>query len=221
MSDYEYKYSEKNTGFKILSTILKPVFKFICNPKIIGKENIPEKGAIVVACNHKHLMDQCMVIISTKRPINYMAKSEYFENKKVAWFFKAAGCIPVHRDRKDENAKSAASEVLSNGGALGIFPEGTRNRTEYLLMDFKFGAVSLAKKNNALLVPVGVSGDYKFRTKNLVARIGEPIDISNLELEEANQKLHNAVESLILKNLEEGFGSEQDYKRAEKTKSEN
>ena len=72
-------YAKSNTGFKIFSTILKPVFKFWYTPKLIGKENIPESGAIVVACNHKHLMDQCMVIISTKRPIHYMAKSEYFE----------------------------------------------------------------------------------------------------------------------------------------------
>ena len=78
-------YAKSNTGFKILSTILKPVFKFWYGPKIIGKENMPKSGAIVVACNHKHLMDQCMVIISTKRPIHYMAKSEYFENKKVAF----------------------------------------------------------------------------------------------------------------------------------------
>ncbi len=207
-------YAKSNTGFKILSTILKPVFKFWYAPKLIGKENIPESGAIVVACNHKHLMDQCMVIVSTKRPIHYMAKSEYFENKKVAWFFKAAGCIPVNRNGKDTEAKDAATEVLQAQGALGIFPEGTRNKTEDLLMPFKFGAVSLAKKNNALVVPVGVSGDYKFRPKNLVARIGEPIDVSEMDLEEANEKLHKAVETLILENLKEGNGSEQDFERA-------
>ena len=207
-------YAKSNTGFKILSTILKPVFKFWYTPKLIGKENIPENGAIVVACNHKHLMDQCMVIVSTKRPIHYMAKSEYFENKKVAWFFKAAGCIPVNRNGKDTEAKDAATEVLQAQGALGIFPEGTRNKTEDLLMPFKFGAVSLAKKNNALVIPVGVSGDYKFRPKNLVARIGEPIDVSEMDLEEANEKLHKAVETLILENLKEGNGSEQDFERA-------
>ncbi|MBO5857776.1 MAG: 1-acyl-sn-glycerol-3-phosphate acyltransferase [Clostridia bacterium] len=207
-------YAKSNTGFKILSTILKPIFKFWYSPKLIGKENIPENGAIVVACNHKHLMDQCMVIVSTKRPIHYMAKSEYFENKKVAWFFKAAGCIPVNRNGKDTEAKDAATEVLQSQGALGIFPEGTRNKTEDLLMPFKFGAVSLAKKNNALVIPVGVSGDYKFRPKNLVARIGEPINVSEMDLEEANEKLHKAVETLILENLKEGNGSEQDFERA-------
>ena len=207
-------YAKSNTGFKILSTILKPIFKFWFGPKLIGKENMPKSGAIVVACNHKHLMDQCMVIISTKRPIHYMAKSEYFENKKVAWFFKAAGCIPVNRNGHDSEAKDAATEVLRSGGALGIFPEGTRNKTEDLLMPFKFGAVSLAKKNNALVVPVGVSGDYKFRPKNLVARIGEPIDVSEMNLEEANEKLHKTVETLILENLKEGNGSEQDFERA-------
>lgn len=210
-------YAKSNTGFKILSTLLKPIFKFWYNPKIEGKENIPANGAIVVACNHKHLMDQCMVIISTKRPIHYMAKSEYFENKKVAWFFKAAGCIPVNRNGHDSDAKDAATDVLKSGGALGIFPEGTRNKTEDILMPFKFGAVSLAKKNGALVVPVGVSGDYKFRAKNLKARIGEPIDVSEMDLEKANELLQSSVEALIRKNLDEGFGSEQDYERIKHT----
>ena len=194
-------YAKSNTGFKILSTILKPVFKCWYTPRLIGKENIPESGAIVVACNHKHLMDQCMVIVSTKRPIHYMAKSEYFENKKVAWFFKAAGCIPVNRNGHDSEAKDAATEVLQSQGALGIFPEGTRNKTEDLLMPFKFGAVSLAKKNNALVIPVGVSGDYKFRPKNLVARIGEPIDVSGMDLEEANEKLEAVYVTIALNKV--------------------
>ena len=56
-----------------------------------------------------------------------MAKKEYFDNKKVAWFFSSAGCIPVDRSKKDEEATSKALEVLNNDHALGIFPEGTRN----------------------------------------------------------------------------------------------
>ena len=56
-----------------------------------------------------------------------MAKREYFDNKKVAWFFKAAGCIPVDRSIKDTNATGKALEVLEAGLALGLFPEGTRN----------------------------------------------------------------------------------------------
>ena len=114
--------------YKIYKLILGPIFKFYYNPKVIGKENIPKRGAIILAGNHIHLMDQCVPILSTKRVINYMAKKEYFDGK-FAFFFKSVGCIPVDRSKKDENAKSAALEVLNNGGAIGIFPEGTRNKS--------------------------------------------------------------------------------------------
>lgn len=114
-------------GYKFLRGILSPIFKFWYRPKIEGKENILEEGSIILAGNHIHLMDQCNVIVSTKRKLHYMAKKEYFDNKKVAWFFKLVGCISVDRSKKDEEAKEKAIEVLKEGHALGIFPEGTRN----------------------------------------------------------------------------------------------
>lgn len=186
---------EKMGGFRFLRGILSPLFKLWYNPTIIGKENIPESGAIIVAGNHKHLMDQCMIIISTRRPIHYMAKCEYWKGP-FAWFFNMAGCIPVDRDRKDKAAVDSALEVLKNGQALGIFPEGTRNRTEELLLPFKFGCVSMAHKTDALIVPFGIYGDYKFRSRNLVIRIGKPFKADD-DLEKANKKLVSEVTKLI------------------------
>ena len=116
------------TGYKFFRAILSPIYRFWFTPTIIGKENIPSEGAIILAGNHIHIMDQCNIIVSTKRLLHYMAKKEYFDNKKVAWFFKTVGCIPVDRSIKDENAKSKAIEVLKNNHALGIYPEGTRNK---------------------------------------------------------------------------------------------
>ena len=179
--------------------ILGPIFKFYYNPKIIGKENIPKEGSIIIAGNHKHLYDQCLTIIATKRGIHYMAKKEYFDDKKVAWFFKGTGCISVDRQNKDENAKNMALEVLNAGGALGIFPEGTRNKTKEKLLPFKYGAVSLANKTDSLIVPFGITGDYKFRSKNLTIRYGKPFKTGDLSLEEANQKLYKEVEKLMEK----------------------
>ena len=107
-------------GYRIFKPILGIIYRIYYNPKIIGKENIPKEGAIIVAANHKHIMDQCCPILSTKRIIHYLAKKEYFDNKKVAWFFKLAGCIPVNRQIHDENAKTEALNVLYDGKALGI-----------------------------------------------------------------------------------------------------
>lgn len=190
-------------GYKFLRIVLKPIFKFYYNPKVYNKEVIPKEGPIIVCGNHKHLMDQCIPVMSTKRALTYMAKKEYYDNKKVRWFFKMAGCIFVDRSRKDPEAKEAAIEVLNNGGAIGLFPEGTRNKTDQFLLPFKFGAVSMAQKTDATIVPFGIVGDYKFRSKNLSARYGTPFKVGNMSLEEANQKLYDEIKRLMEEGLEE------------------
>lgn len=183
--------------------ILGPIFKIYYNPKIIGKENIPKNGSILIVGNHKHLYDQCLTVIATKRGIHYMAKREYFDNKKVAWFFKGTGCISVDRSTKDDKAVELALSVLKDNGAIGLFPEGTRNKTKEFLLPFKFGAVSMAKKTDAYLVPFGITGDYKFRSKNLVIRYGKPFKVGDMDLDKANKKLYNEVKKLMEENLKE------------------
>ncbi len=187
--------------YKFGKFILGPIFKFYYNPKIIDKENIPKEGPIIIAGNHMHLYDQCPTIIATKRGIHYMAKKEYFDDKKVAWFFKLTGCISVDRANHDEEAVNLALSVLNDGGAIGIFPEGTRNKTKEFLLPFKYGAVSMAKKTNALIVPFGITGDYKFRSKNLTIRYGKPFKVGSMTLEETNNRLFHDVETLTKKNL--------------------
>lgn len=190
----------RNTGRKtyiFLKAILKPIFNFYYHPQIIGKENIPSDGPILIVGNHKHIMDQCLSIVATKRMIHWMAKREYFDDWKVSWFFKGTGVIRVDRSIKDEKATEDALSVLKENGAVGLFPEGTRNKTDAFLLPFKFGAVAMAKKTNATLVPFGISGDYKFRSKNLKIIFGKPFKINDMSLEEANKKLEDEVGKLM------------------------
>lgn len=184
-------------GYKLLKPILIPVFKFYYRPKIYNKGVIPKEGPILIVGNHKHIMDQCLAIMATKRVIHYMAKKEYFDGK-FAFFFKITGCISVNRAIHDEGAKELALDVLKDNGAIGLFPEGTRNKTKELLLPFKFGAVSMAKKTNATVVPFGITGDYKFRTNNLKIKFGEPFKVGDMTLEEANEKLRTIIENILL-----------------------
>lgn len=192
------------TAFRLLSPLMRFFFKIYYNPKIVNKEAIPKEGPILLVCNHKHVFDQCFVIMATKRPIRYMAKKEYFDSNK-AWFFKLAGCIPVDRSIKDEKAKAAALEVLELDGAVGLFPEGTRNKTnDVLLLPFKFGTVSMAQKTGATIVPCALTGDYCFRSKNLMFSVGKPFKVAkNADLAEANDKLYKEMERLMKKNFKE------------------
>ncbi len=189
----------KTWGYRLFKPILGLIFKIYYKPIIINKENILKEGPIIICANHIHILDQCPIIISTKRIIHYMAKKEYFDGK-FKWFFKATGCIPVNRQIKDQNATSLAIEVLNNNGAIGIFPEGTRNKTKEFLLPFKFGAVSMARKTNATIIPVGITGTYQKKEK-LIIRFGKPFKIENMSLEEANKKLYNEIKKLIEENL--------------------
>lgn len=186
-------------GYRLLTPLMRVLFRLYYNPTIINKGVIPKDGPILIVGNHKHIYDQCLTIIATKRTIHYMAKKEYFDSK-LAWFFKFVGCISVNRSIHDKEATKQALDILKSGGAIGLFPEGTRNKTkDKLLLPFKFGAVSMASKTNATIVPFGITGDYKFRSKNLTIKYGKPFKVENMTLEEANNKLFEEVKNLITK----------------------
>lgn len=186
---------EKNkTMYSIYKYILGIIFIIYYKPKFINKEYIPKEGPVIIAGNHIHLFDQCLPILSTRRMLHYMAKREYFDGK-MAWFFKSAGCISVDRNNK-ENAKNAtkeAEELLKKGYAVGIFPEGTRNKTNELLLPFKMGAVKMAKETNATIVPFVITGKYKFLNNNLKITFLKPFKVDDMTLESANEYLRNMM----------------------------
>ena len=196
------KKEEHKKLYNVYKFILGVFFRLYYNPKIINKEVIPKEGPIIVCGNHIHLYDQNLPIMATKRMLHYMAKKEYFDDKKVAWFFKSCGCISVNRAIHDKDAKDHALNILKDGYALGIFPEGTRNKTtDKVLLDFKMGAVSMAQKTGATLVPFAITGDYKFRSKNLKCTFLEPFKVNpDDDLEKVNNKLHKMIEDEIIKN---------------------
>lgn len=174
-------------------------FKFCYHPKSYNKEVIPKNGRVIFCGNHRHAFDQFPVCLSTKRTIYWMAKKEYFDSK-FGWFFRAVGCISVNRSIHDKKAKEEAIEVLENDFALGLFPEGTRNKTKEDLMEFKFGAVSLAKKTNSPIIPFAINGEYKLFTKNLRVTFGKSFYVKDMTLEEANKKLRDTILKLYQEN---------------------
>lgn len=202
MSKKIKKPEDRELGYKLLTPLMRIAFRLYYNPRIIGAEKIPQNGTVVIAGNHKHVYDQCLTIMATKRVIHYMAKKEYFDGM-LAPMFRIAGCIPVDRSRRDLSCMMSALKVLKKGGAIGIFPEGTRNKTDEFLLRFKTGTVAMAKRTDAYIVPFGLTGDYKFRSKNLTVRYGEPFKVGDMSVEEANEKLYNEVERLMRENLSE------------------
>lgn len=190
--------NNKMIGFRISKGILSVFFKLFFHPKIIGRENIPETGGVILAGNHRHIFDPCMPIISTKRPVHYMAKKELFSGI-FGWFFKLVGCIPVDRGHDNTLAKNEAIKVLEEGKVLGIFPEGTRNKTNDILLPFKYGAVSMSKKTNAYIVPFAITGKYKLFNNDLTIKFGKAF-IASSDLDDANNLLSDRIKGLILES---------------------
>lgn len=185
-------------GYKIFSPFIRFLLAIVYRPKSVHKEYIPKEGPIVLAGNHKHNYDPLLVCMSTKRMVHFMAKKELHQGK-FKKFFEITGTISVDRGNDTSQSKQAAMEVLNNGYALGIFPEGTRNKTDKIILPFKYGAVSFAKKANATIVPFAITGDYNFKNDNLVIEFGKPFKPGE-DLEETNKKLEEVVTKMLVKN---------------------
>lgn len=188
----------KMLGFRFFKGLLGIFFLIFFRPKIVGREKIPKDGGVILAGNHRHIFDPCMPILSTKRPVHYMAKKELF-NSPIGWFFKVVGCIPVDRGHDNTDSKEAALEVLREGEVLGIFPEGTRNKSLNGLLPFKYGAVSMSNKSGALIVPFAITGKYRLFNNKLTVRFGKGFVASD-DLERANKRLVSEIEELIAEN---------------------
>ena len=93
-----------------------------------------------------------------------------------------------------------AYEYLNSGSSIGIFPEGTINRTKDIIMPFKFGAVKMCKETEALLVPFVITGKYKLFKKGVTVEFLKPRKVTD-ELELENEKLMDSVSE----KLEEYF----------------
>ncbi len=184
--------------YKIVKFILYPIFILVYRPRFIGKDNIPRDGAVILAGNHTNNLDAAIMIAGPKRIVHMMAKKELFKSKISSIFFRSMGCISVDRSKHDDKAKSEALEVLRNGEVLGIFPEGTVNKTKDIILPFKYGAVSFALKTNAYIVPFAINGKYKPFRKSIKIEYGEAYKLDH-ELGSENKRLENKVKNLILK----------------------
>lgn len=183
--------------YKTIRFIVIPFFKIIHNPKVEGLSNIPNSGPVILAGNHTNNLDALLMLYGPKRVVHMMAKKELFNNPLFSFFFRSMACISVDRSIHDEKAKSEAVEVLKEGELLGIFPEGTVNKTDNIILPFKYGAVSFAKKTGSKIVPFSITGSYKKR--NIKITYGEGYNTTG-DLEKDNKILEQKIIKLLEEN---------------------
>ncbi|MEG0799075.1 MAG: 1-acyl-sn-glycerol-3-phosphate acyltransferase [Bacilli bacterium] len=186
-------------SYCFLRAIIGFFFKIIYRPTIVGKENIPTSGPVVIAGNHTNDLDAFLICISTKRMVHFLSKKELHEGH-LSLFFKLVGSIPVDRNIHDKNAKNKAVDELIKGRVIGIFPEGTINRTKDIILPFKYGAVSMAQKSGASIVPFSVTGKFKVFKGNIKITFEKSFKVGNYSLENANKLLESTIKESLINN---------------------
>ena len=198
-----------------LGTFLRIMFR----PRYLDKNKIPVDGPLIIAANHLSHIDPAFIMTAVKRPISYMSKKEHFEGAVRRLIFKRVGVISVDRKEGGTEALEGALTVLKKGGAIGIFPEGTRSRDGQLGKG-KTGMARLAAATSAAVVPVAIrQTDYVWPVSKRVPRpwrkffykFGDPLYFENSDIN--TETLRNFTEvvmdkiSLLSKECDEHWES--------------
>lgn len=151
------------------------IIRTVLKLNILGLENIPRTGAVLILVNHISGWDPPVAGTVVPRASYFMAKKELFHNKFAGWFLGKLQAFPVDRSRPDRAAIRYALDVLNRGHALLMFPEGHRSESGEL-QEARAGAAFLAQKTQCLVVPIGIRGEYRLRSE-ITYNIGKPFTI--------------------------------------------
>ncbi|WP_330615525.1 lysophospholipid acyltransferase family protein [Romboutsia sp. 1001713B170131_170501_G6] len=188
-----------NFATKVLLMFSKTFYKF----EVIGKENIPNEGNIIIACNHKSNLDPIFIASAIQnREIAAIAKKELFKSKPLAFILNKLNVIPINRDKPDVSTIKSILRSIKDGYILGIFPEGTRVK-EPGFGQAKGGLTVFAVKGKADVVPISIISNYKFFNR-VTVYIDKPISFKEyygkkLTTEE-NERLAQNVLEVIKEN---------------------
>ncbi len=170
----------------IVKGILAPFVRVFVRIRVEGREHIPRRGPVILAANHRSFLDSIFIPLIVRRRVTFVAKAEYFDDAKTAWFFRSCGQIPIRREggSASERALESATEVLRAGKVFAIYPEGTRTR-DGLLHRGHTGVARLALRCNVPIVPIGLIGTDAVQPVDsrmpklfrvVTMRFGEPVD---------------------------------------------
>ncbi|TMG06251.1 MAG: 1-acyl-sn-glycerol-3-phosphate acyltransferase [Chloroflexi bacterium] len=165
-------------------TWIRAALWVVTSQDVVGKENIPHKGALIFTCNHFSVGDPPLLIGIFPRRIVWMAKQELFDLPLLGKLYNMGGFIPVRRFEGDLRAIRRSQDALRRGHVLGMFPEGTRSGGR--LGRAEPGTALIALRTGALVLPVAIWGTEHvrlprdlFRRTKAHARFGEPYRLPN------------------------------------------
>ena len=208
--------------FILKNLLLGPLLKLLFRPWVRGMEHIPSSGAAILASNHLSFSDSIFLPLQSRRPLVFLAKSEYFTGKGIKgaltrWFFKGTGQLPIDRSggKASEAALNTGLGVLAGGQVLGIYPEGTRSPDGRLYRG-RTGIARMVLEAKVPVLPVAMIDTEKVqpigkrlpRIRRIGIVVGEPLDFSRFDGMEGDRIVLRAVTDEIMYELMKLSGQE-------------
>jgi 1-acyl-sn-glycerol-3-phosphate acyltransferase len=184
----------------IFRFLFRLLYRFIYRYEVIGKENVPSTGAVLLCSNHISNLDPPILGSSIDRKVAFMAKTELFDIPVVSFLITQFGAFPVKRGAQDKQALRKALSLLSEGAVLGVFPEGTRSKTGELGKAYT-GVGLFALKEQSTVIPVAIIGPYRpFRRVKVV--FGSAINLEDLRQEKATSESTKVATDRIMNGVQ-------------------
>ncbi len=178
-------------GQFLLRLFYVPVYRI----RVIGRENVPKEGPVLLCSNHVTMKDPVILGIAQRRQVFYMAKEELFQNGFIGGVLRGLGAFPVRRGTGGTDALEDAYALLEENAVVGVFIEGTRSKTGELQRP-KTGAALLHYRTKAPVVPVCITGSEGGRPlpfRRTEIRFGKPIPAEELAIpDESSMQLRKA-----------------------------
>lgn len=208
--------------FLLKNFILGPILKVLFRPWVKGADKIPTDGAAILASNHLSFSDSIFLPLMLRRPVVFLAKSEYFTGKGIKgtlsrWFFKGTGQLPIDRSggKASEAALNTGLGVLAQSQLLGIYPEGTRSPDGRLFRG-RTGIARMVLEAKVPVFPVAMIDTEKVqpigrrlpRIRRIGVVVGEPLDFSRFAGMEGDRLVLRAVTDEIIYELMKLSGQE-------------
>ena len=143
------------------------IVKIFWKVEVVGIENLPKEGGLILASNHVSYIDPIVLAITMKRKICFIAKKEAFNNIFGNVLLKNLDAFPVDRGKIDIRSLKKSLSILQEKKVLGIFPEGTRSKNGEL-QELKLGIIKIGMKTGAPILPVGINGTHKIYSRGKI-----------------------------------------------------
>jgi len=203
--------------------VMGPLLRGLYRPVVRGVSNVPGRGAVILAANHRAALDTGVITIVTPRQVRFLGKAEYFTSPGfkgwvMAHFLDGLGYVPVQRGnaRAGLAALEAGRKVLEAGGVFALYPEGTRS-VDGRLHRGHTGVAALALATGATVIPVALVGTERLlprggripRWAKITVAFGTPLDFSRYDGQDNSPAIRRAVTDEIMYAIMQLTG--QDY----------